>query len=151
MATFRATSAAQLDLLFLLLWNSTRPLAPDSAQRLFVSTARLTDPSDAFTSPLSAKLATRLLARLTSSSTQPETDLLIPVLNVDVRAWFARSPHLHVHPDTGRKRARPVGGPGAGLDDWGAEKGWKVVLGAENVLRACVEGLEVRLLAFCSN
>ena len=74
----------------------------------------------------------------------PSRQLLEQVLAYNLKPIFKSSPHPHLHTDTGRKLARPAGGPMAMHDYYDGQR-WKEYPGIGKVCFWCMCHVQVRL------
>ncbi|KAF9468776.1 hypothetical protein BDZ94DRAFT_1244563 [Collybia nuda] len=71
----------------------------------------------------------------------PTSALLIQILTHNVKPWFQSNPHPHLNMMSGRKLARPAGGPMASQDLYESQT-WKDHPGVSGVVLWCVRHLK---------
>ncbi|KAF8159812.1 hypothetical protein B0H34DRAFT_655026 [Crassisporium funariophilum] len=71
----------------------------------------------------------------------PSREFITQVLTHNLKPAFKANPHPRLHATTGRKLARPAGGPMAMQDYYDAQR-WKEFPGVGNVILWCVRGVE---------
>ncbi|KAI0637670.1 hypothetical protein C8Q77DRAFT_1047712 [Trametes polyzona] len=80
---------------------------------------------------------------LSSAFAEPSVDILERILRDFVKPFFATNPHPNINPETGRKLARPAGGPLGHLDYLEGQE-WKLHPELYNVLAWCLRHSESR-------
>jgi hypothetical protein len=73
---------------------------------------------------------------------EPPLPLVVQVLQNNVKPIFRSNPHPSVNLETGRKLARPAGGPAASQDFYDTQT-WKDHPGAANIVLWCVRNIQV--------
>ncbi|KAJ7076314.1 hypothetical protein B0H15DRAFT_864086 [Mycena belliarum] len=71
---------------------------------------------------------------------EPSVPLVIQILEHNVKPLFRYNPHPSLNLQTGRKLARPAGGPMASQDFYD-DQAWKTHPGASNIVLWCVENI----------
>ncbi|KAJ7265856.1 hypothetical protein B0H12DRAFT_173170 [Mycena haematopus] len=94
------------------------------------------DGEDAWVVPDSRGLANEILHEFS----EPPLPLVIHVLQNNVKPVFRSNPHPSINLETGRKLARPAGGPAASQDFYDSQT-WKDHPGSSNVLLWCVRNI----------
>ncbi|KAF8211565.1 hypothetical protein K438DRAFT_1807537 [Mycena galopus ATCC 62051] len=79
----------------------------------------------------------RLAHEIMNEFSEPPLPLVVQVLQNNVKPLFRSNPHPAINLETGRKLARPAGGPGASQDFYDSQT-WKDHPGASNILLWCV-------------
>jgi hypothetical protein len=71
-----------------------------------------------------------------------DSSLLVRILSNHIKPLFASTPHPMVNLESGRKLPRPAGGANSAADMYD-HQAWKTNLGIANILRYCIESMEV--------
>jgi hypothetical protein len=73
---------------------------------------------------------------------EPPLPLVVQILQHNVKPLFRSNPHPSINLETGRKLARPAGGPMASQDFYDSQT-WKDYPGASNIVLWCVQNIPV--------
>ncbi|KAJ7895953.1 hypothetical protein B0H14DRAFT_3425910 [Mycena olivaceomarginata] len=92
---------------------------------------------DAWVLPDSRSLAQEILHEYS----EPPLPLVVQVLQNNVKPIFRSNPHPSINLETGRKLARPAGGPAASQDFYDTQT-WKDHPGAANIVLWCVRNIQ---------
>ncbi|KAJ7762837.1 hypothetical protein DFH07DRAFT_739057 [Mycena maculata] len=98
-----------------------------------ISAATVFEGDDAWVAPDSRVVAHDILHRFSA----PPLPLIVQVLQYNVKPLFRSNPHPSLNLETGRKLARPAGGPMASQDFYDGQT-WKEHPGASNIVIWCV-------------
>ncbi|KAJ6512117.1 hypothetical protein C8R47DRAFT_1093598 [Mycena vitilis] len=99
-----------------------------------VSAATVFDGENAWVTPDTQGVAQDILQEFS----EPPLPLVVQVLQHNVKPLFRSNPHPSINLETGRKLARPAGGPMASQDFYDGQT-WKDHPGAANIVLWCVQ------------
>ncbi|KAJ6567265.1 hypothetical protein DFH09DRAFT_1156514 [Mycena vulgaris] len=99
-----------------------------------ISTTAVFDGDDAWVTSDSRSVAHEILYGFS----EPPLPLVVQILQYKIKPLFRSNPHPSLNLQTGRKLARPAGGPMASQDFYDSQT-WKDHLGASNIVLWCVQ------------
>ncbi|KAJ7490315.1 hypothetical protein B0H11DRAFT_2156580 [Mycena galericulata] len=102
-----------------------------------VAAASVFNEDDAWVTPESRSVAHDILHRYS----EPPLPLIVQALQYNIKPLFRSNPHPSLNLETGRKLARPAGGPMASQDFYDNQM-WKEHPGASNIVLWCVHHIE---------
>ncbi|KAF7330792.1 hypothetical protein MVEN_02418400 [Mycena venus] len=101
-----------------------------------VAATTVFDSDDTWTTSVSQGLVQEILHEFS----EPTLPLVVQVLQHNVKPIFRSNPHPSINLETGRKLARPAGGPLASQDFYDSQT-WKDHPGASNIVLWCVRNI----------